>query len=74
MSFTSDFPIEIARQRVLETREACAFVSISDAEWRRMRVLGETPPAVKIGSRKLGYTLGSLIDWIAARTEQRTAA
>jgi predicted DNA-binding transcriptional regulator AlpA len=69
-----DLPIEIARQRVLGTSQAAAFVGISSRAWERLRAAGKTPPSVQLGTRKLGYTVESLIAWIAERTGQQTAA
>jgi predicted DNA-binding transcriptional regulator AlpA len=64
---------ELAQKRVLGTRQAAAFVCLSVPEWERRRAAGETPPAVQLGTRKLGYTIESLIAWIKAR-QQPTAA
>jgi predicted DNA-binding transcriptional regulator AlpA len=72
MSILDTLPPELGRHRVLGTRDTWEFVGISIPDWRRKRALGETPPAIKIGSRKLGWRLGDLIDWVASR--QQTVA
>jgi predicted DNA-binding transcriptional regulator AlpA len=62
-------PPEVARHRVLGTRDACEFVGLSVAEWRKMRSAGEAPAPILITSRKHGWRVGDLIDWIAARAK-----
>lgn len=64
-----DLPIELARKRILGTRQAAAYVGVSLRQWEQMRAAGGTPPAVQITAKKLGYTVESLIAWIAARTQ-----
>jgi predicted DNA-binding transcriptional regulator AlpA len=61
-------PPEIARHRVLVTRDACEFVGVSIAEWRRMRRRGEAPPPIMLGTQRQGWRVGDLIDWIASRS------
>ncbi len=63
----NDLPPELAQKRVLGTRQSAAFAGVSDREWDRLRAAGKTPPPVQLGSRKLGYTVESLIAWIAER-------
>ena len=76
MSATLDaLPPEIARHRVLATRDACEFVGVSISEWRELRIRGEAPAPIMIGSKKQGFRVGDLIDWIASRERsQQTAA
>jgi hypothetical protein len=38
-----------------------------------MRSLGETPAAIMIGSKKMGWRLGDLIDWLESRSEKVAA-
>jgi predicted DNA-binding transcriptional regulator AlpA len=63
-------PPELAQKRVLGTRQAAAFVGLSVPEWERRRAAGKTPTPVQLGTRKLGYTVESLIAWIKARQQQ----
>lgn len=72
MSNFPELPPELAGKRVLGTRKAAEFVGLSDREWDRRRAAGETPVPVELGTRKLGYTVESLIAWIEAR--KKTAA
>jgi predicted DNA-binding transcriptional regulator AlpA len=69
MSVLDQLPPEIARHRVLSTRDCCEFVGVSIAEWRRMRRAGEAPPPILIGTQKQGWRIGDLIDWIASREQ-----
>jgi predicted DNA-binding transcriptional regulator AlpA len=62
-------PPEVARHRVLGTRDACEFVGVSIAEWRRMRRRGEAPPPIMLGTQRQGWRIGDLIDWIASRAQ-----
>jgi predicted DNA-binding transcriptional regulator AlpA len=59
-------PPEVARYRVLGTRDACEFVGVSIAEWRRTRRRGEAPPPIMLGTQRQGWRVGDLIDWIAS--------
>jgi predicted DNA-binding transcriptional regulator AlpA len=72
MSALDALPTEIARHRILSTRDTCEFVGVSIAEWRRMHRDGEIPAPIMIGSQKQGWRVGDLIDWIASR--ERPAA
>jgi predicted DNA-binding transcriptional regulator AlpA len=70
MSALDALPTEIARHRLLSTRDTCDFIGVSIAEWRRMRRDGEVPPPIMIGSRKQAWRLGDIPDWIASRQSQ----
>jgi predicted DNA-binding transcriptional regulator AlpA len=74
MSPLESLPPDISRHRILDTKSACAFVGVSVANWRRLRTLGQAPAPIRIGSKKQGYRLGDLIDWIEARAESAEAA
>lgn len=63
-------PAEIARHRVLNTRETCKFISLSVAEWRKLRGRGEAPAPIQLGTKKQGWRVGDLIDWIASRSAE----
>jgi predicted DNA-binding transcriptional regulator AlpA len=63
-------PSEIARHRVLATRDACEFVGVSISEWRNLRARGEAPPPIMLGSKKHGWRVGDLIAWLESRQSQ----
>jgi predicted DNA-binding transcriptional regulator AlpA len=73
-SVVDSLPAELGRHRVLDTQETCEFVSVSVAQWRRMRTLGETPASIMLGSKKHGWRIGDLIDWLASREQPKAAA
>lgn len=73
-SLLDTLPADLGRHRILDTKKTCEFVSVSIAQWRRMRSPGETPVPIMIGSKKMGWRLGDLIDWIASRSQAKAAA
>jgi predicted DNA-binding transcriptional regulator AlpA len=66
-------PPEVARHRVLGTHDACEFVGLSVAEWRKLRRKGQAPSPIMLGTRKQGWRVGDLIDWIASRKQTEAA-
>ncbi len=73
MSDFTELPPELARKCVFGSKKSAVFSGLSLREWERLRAAGQTPPAVKLGTRKLGYTVESLIAWIEARKEKVAA-
>jgi predicted DNA-binding transcriptional regulator AlpA len=73
-SMLDTLPPELGRHRILDSRATCEFVGISVAQWRRMRTVGETPAPIMLGSKKHGWRIGDLIDWLASREQPKTAA
>jgi predicted DNA-binding transcriptional regulator AlpA len=69
-SVIDSLPLELSRRRVLCTIDACTFTGVSVAEWRR---LNQAPPPIMIGSRKQGWRIGDLIDWIESRAQREPA-
>lgn len=59
-----NLPPELARHRVLNTAEAAEFCRISVPHWRRLYRSGRIPQPVRLGTRKLGWRVGDLIDWL----------
>jgi predicted DNA-binding transcriptional regulator AlpA len=74
MSIIDTLPQELARHRVLDSRNTCEFVGISIAQWRKMGALGEIPAPIMLGSRKHGWRVGDLIDWLQSRERSQAAA
>jgi len=74
MSSTLDtLPADIARHRVLDTRETLRFVGLGHAEWRKLRRKGQAPSPIMLGTRKQGWRIGDLIDWINSRKQPEAA-
>lgn len=71
LNCVSTLPPEIARSRVLCTADAAAYCAISVSHWRRLYRAGLIPAPVKLGTRKLGWRLGDLVDWLDERTGAR---
>lgn len=64
-------PPEIVRNRVLGTDDSAAFCGISVPHWRRMYRKGLVPAPLKLGTRKLGWRVGDLIEWLEGRARAR---
>ncbi len=60
-------PPDIARHKVLNTAEAAAFCNFSIPHWRRLYRAKDVPPPLKLSTRKLGWRLGDLVDWLQAK-------
>jgi predicted DNA-binding transcriptional regulator AlpA len=65
-SSVNQLPAELARHRVLDTAQSAAFCNFSVPHWRRLYRAGKVPPRVRLSSRKYGWRIGDLIDFIAA--------
>jgi predicted DNA-binding transcriptional regulator AlpA len=72
-STIENLPPEFGRHRVLTLRQTCDFTGLAYATVRAMHARGKMPPAIRIGTRKLGWRLGDLIDWIQSRVESGEA-
>ena len=62
-----DLPPDIARQRVLDERTAAEFIGLSHMTLERMRKLGSAPRHITLSTRRLGYRVCDLLDWLDAR-------
>jgi len=58
---------------VFVTSEAAAYCGVGGSTWERMRMGGETPAAIRLTSRTLGYRKRLLDLWLDGRTETRAA-
>jgi prophage regulatory protein len=61
-----ELPADLARYRVLDTRQAASFCSISVPHFRRLHRAGRVPDPVRLTARKYGWRIGDLVDWIDA--------
>ncbi|MDR7037971.1 putative DNA-binding transcriptional regulator AlpA [Methylobacterium sp. BE186] len=64
----SDTASQIALNRIVGAAEAAAFCNISLPHWRRLYRAGKVPKPVKLSARKLGWRLGTLIEFNSGRT------
>ena len=67
MNTFKDLPTDLARHRVLDTAESAAFCKLSVPHWRRLYRAGHVPRPLKLGTRKLGWRWGDLVDWLQAK-------
>jgi predicted DNA-binding transcriptional regulator AlpA len=68
MSIIDELPIGAARHRILDSASASKFWGVSLPHWRRLYRDEKVPRPLKIGDRKLGWQLGTLIDALEARS------
>ena len=54
---------------VFDTREAATYCGIAASTWERMRSQRQTPAAIRLTSRTLGYRKSTLDAWLAGRLE-----
>jgi predicted DNA-binding transcriptional regulator AlpA len=54
----------MARRRLLDTAEAAEFCKLSIPHWRRLYRAGKVPSPVRLSTRKYGWRLGDLVDFI----------
>lgn len=68
-NYLSDLPTEVASHlvlnRIIGTNEAAALCNFSVGHWRRLCRENKIPAPVRLGSRKLGWRLGTLIEFNA---------
>jgi predicted DNA-binding transcriptional regulator AlpA len=69
-----ELPKELAEKRVLNTADAAQFCNFSVPHWRRMVRAGQAPQPIKLGDRKIGWQLGTLIRWLDKKADQSGAA
>jgi predicted DNA-binding transcriptional regulator AlpA len=61
-------PADIARHRILNTEQTAAFIGFSIPHTRRLYRDKKMPEPLKLSERKLGWRVGDLVDWLAARS------
>jgi predicted DNA-binding transcriptional regulator AlpA len=58
---------EISLYKILSTAEAAAFLNFSVPHFRRLYRSCGVPAPMQLSTRKLGWKIGDLIDWVTAR-------
>jgi predicted DNA-binding transcriptional regulator AlpA len=61
-------PSDLARYRVLNTVQTAAFLGFSVPHTRRLYREKRIPEPLRLSGRKLGWRVGDLVDWLAARS------
>lgn len=67
MNSLAHLPSDIARRRLLSTRDAAAFIGVSEKTLRRMKERGQLPQHVTPAERKFGWMIGDLADFVDCR-------
>lgn len=67
-SVALDLPADIIRRRIIDSAEAAAFLGFSLPHFRRLYRANRVPLPIRLSSRKYGWRLGDLIDFIDQRT------
>lgn len=67
MTTLQSLPSEFARRRLLGTRDAAAFIGVSEKTFRRMKERGQLPRHVMPSERKFGWMIGDLSDFLDCR-------
>ena len=65
----NELPAELARSRVLCTKDAATYCGLDVQMWRRMMKAGSIPQPLKLSERKFGWRLGDLQAWIDRQAE-----
>ena len=64
---TRSLPPGLEPSRVLNCRQAAELLNFSVVHFRRLYKTNRTPPAMRIGARKLGWRAGDLTSWLEKR-------
>lgn len=64
----ANFPPEMMRNRILNTKQAAAFLGFSVVHFMRLVRAGTLPQPIKLGGRNLGWRLGTLIDFVNSKS------
>jgi predicted DNA-binding transcriptional regulator AlpA len=73
MSVTDKLTPDMARHRIMNSAEAAEFWGVSLPHWRRLYRDEKVPRPVRVGTRKLGWSIGLLIDALEARSSREVA-
>ncbi|WP_152044878.1 helix-turn-helix transcriptional regulator [Aureimonas psammosilenae] len=69
----SPLPADMARNRVVGSKEAATFLNVSLPHFRRLYQTGKVPAPIKISERKLGWRVGVLVDFVNAASKMEAA-
>jgi predicted DNA-binding transcriptional regulator AlpA len=57
----------------MRTPEAARYVALSESTLTKMRLRGDGPPFIKVGSRAVAYRTADLDAWLDARVRRSTS-
>ena len=64
--FTDDLP----DYHVLSQAQAAEVTNLSDDTLKRLHRQGQGPPRVQLSTRRVGYTVGGLRNWLQKRSSE----
>jgi predicted DNA-binding transcriptional regulator AlpA len=67
MNILENLPPDLARHRVLNASQSAALIGLSLPQFRREYRKGEVPQPIRLSTRRLGWRVGDIIDWLAAK-------
>lgn len=71
MSALASLPADIARRRVVKTKDAAAFIGLSVPTLRRRLKTKDVPAPIKLSDRLFGWRMGDLSDFLDCREAGR---
>lgn len=57
----------------MRTPQAANYVALASSTLTKMRLTGDGPPFIKVGSRAVAYRKADLDSWLAARVRRSTS-
>ena len=60
-------PTDLIHDRIVNTFEAAAFVGFSQSHFRALVRTGRAPAPLRLSTRKLGWRISTLREWVAAK-------
>ena len=63
----NDIPATAERSRILNAKQTAALFGVSLPHFRRLYKAGKVPAPIRIGERKLGWPMGKILDFVAAK-------
>ena len=63
----NQLPAEVSCHKIMNTAQTAEFLNISIPHLRRLYRSGGVPAPIQLSTRKLGWKVGDLIDWVATR-------
>lgn len=67
MTALAHLPADVAKYRVIGTKEAAVFCNLSINTLRRLNDRHAIPSPIRLSERRLGWRIGDLIDWLDCR-------
>jgi len=65
----ASLPDSLARKRILSIEASAQFIGVSTNTCRRMYAAGTLPRPIPLNARKLGFQVGTLVDWLETRKD-----